>query len=394
MVVIADLNMTGNRHFNFNYSFIKILLKIYKSGIFFGDKEQYELFLKKNLEDFKSLKNKSLNLNDSSRSLKIWREFTNIFRLINILNFQKKNKIENLYLLSISPFIYYIYKKVNKLYKNQNIYIIFHGELEGIVKKEKKIWKMNYWFKKAYFLKETSNTYYILLSKIIYNNINSEMVNNNKNFLIIDHPYEFENNFSKQKQRKNKLIIGALGVARKYQKNTHLIFKLAEDLKKYIEKGSLELRIIGKISNDIIPYLNKDVIYSDDCNLLNEKEYEEKIKEIDYSIYFYEKNSYKFTCSGALIDSIKFEKPMLAYKNDFFSYYFDEVGQMGYLLNSYDELKEKIIELIENKNINEYHFFQNNLKNGKEFFSEERVLKMLNKQIENKEENESSIYIA
>lgn len=393
MVVIADLNMTGNRHFNFNYSFIKILLKLYKTGVFFGDGEQYELFLKKSPKDFKNLKNQKLNLKDDTKILKILREFINVFRLIKILNFQKKNKIENLYLLSISPFIYYFYKKINKLYKNQKIYIVFHGELEGVISQEKKFWKMNYWFKRAYFLKETDNTNYIILSEIIYNNIKNENMNKEKKFLVIDHPYDFENIANKKFKKNDKLVIGALGVARKHQKNSHLIFKLAEDLSEYIEKNLLELKIIGKTSDDLKPYLNKLVSYSNETGLLSEEEYEEQIEKIDYSIYFYEKNSYRFTCSGALIDSIKFEKPMLAYNNDFFSYYFSEIGEMGYLLNSYEEVKEKIIELIKNKDLNKYSSLKNNLKRGKKFFSEERVCNILRKQLKMKEENESSIYI-
>ena len=87
--------------------------------------------------------------------------------------------------------------------------------------------------------------------------------------------------------------------------------------------------------------------------------------QIDYALFTYKLNSYKYTASGALIDAINFEKPIIALSNDYVKSYFDIYGNIGYLCNSYEELKNKIITITKNFPKEEYEIQVKNIQNIK-----------------------------
>ena len=86
-------------------------------------------------------------------------------------------------------------------------------------------------------------------------------------------------------------------------------------------------------------------------NFIERKEFENLISDIDYALYFYTKDKYKITASGAVLDAINARKPIIALKNDYFSYLFGKYGQIGYLFESIEEMGNRIDLLNDNKKI-------------------------------------------
>ena len=70
-----------------------------------------------------------------------------------------------------------------------------------------------------------------------------------------------------------------------------------------------------------------------------------QITQLDYILYLYPVNSYKLTASGAIMDALKLEKPILSLYNDFFNALLKD-NPIGYIKGSVEELAEVIKNLI------------------------------------------------
>lgn len=61
---------------------------------------------------------------------------------------------------------------------------------------------------------------------------------------------------------------------------------------------------------------------------------------LDYILLLYPADTYRLIASGAVLDCIRFRKPVLALATEYFRYLFDKFGRFGYLADSVDELTE------------------------------------------------------
>lgn len=102
--------------------------------------------------------------------------------------------------------------------------------------------------------------------------------------------------------------------------------------------------------------------------MLSDVEFETKILMLDFVLFFYNSDSYKYTASGAFFDCVKYEIPFIAIKNDFFNYYQEKYGPIGYLEDDYESLENRIVLILNtsNEDINkEINVFKNNLRTMK-----------------------------
>ena len=107
--------------------------------------------------------------------------------------------------------------------------------------------------------------------------------------------------------------------------------------------------------------------------MLNEEQFNNYIEELDYILYFYPSSSYKLTASAAIFDAIFREKPIIAIKNDYFEYIFNKNKNIGYLCKDFEELRNKIEEISNEKRGDEYSYQKNELKKLKKYFSPESI---------------------
>ena len=92
-------------------------------------------------------------------------------------------------------------------------------------------------------------------------------------------------------------------------------------------------------------------------------------------LFLYDKGSYKLTASGAILEAIWNQKPIIALHNYYFDYIFEKFGDLGFLCDSIDELVNKINEIALDREILTH--FSENLKNAKEALLPQNVKKQL-----------------
>ena len=102
---------------------------------------------------------------------------------------------------------------------------------------------------------------------------------------------------------------------------------------------------IGKVNASDV-YLVDRVQWVGHENGLSRAEFETHIKGLDYILYLYPTDSYKFTASGAIMDALKMHKPILSLHNDFFD---QLIGNhpIGYMGNAVEDLEQIIRQIVQ-----------------------------------------------
>lgn len=348
MIIFADLQMQGDKHVHVNSGLLKILIASFKEQkieIFCDRNHESELlkYVKSNkLLNFKTFDYTGVKeLRKSSTLAKTYRESLLAYK---IFNHAKKNKAEVIVYASVFPFTS-IFVNFFSLIFNQRIIVALHGDIGVLKLNRNKITTVVYkYVVKLFFITRSSTVIALFYGKTIEEELFKMFPGFKRdNVISIDHPYNYEsellvNNLDKS----NSVIIANIGTGL-MNKNSHLLYQLAEMQKYKIANYRVKFIQVGNVSPEVLSYSNTYV------NILNNNEFipfavfEENIKQADYFIYFFKENTLYDLCpSGTFFDAIKYRKPIISLRNPFFDYYFRRLGNIGYLCDSVEEMSSII----------------------------------------------------
>ncbi len=231
---------------------------------------------------------------------------------------------------------------------DKKIIFTIHGEL-GLVEQKIPKLKTSWFFKHIIkfsfkYLLLKSNGYILVLGNSIKRNLLGLYPKLSNNIIAICHPViAFSSGqYKTKKQHREKLTIGTVGIMNK-AKGVESLIQLSNLLKDEIISGKLELRCIGKVyEEDISKYPLIKWIHSEE--MLSRDLFEQSIRDLDFILFLYNKNSYKFCASGALFDSLICRTPLIALHNDYFDDVLSDV-EIGYLLPSIESIADLILNL-------------------------------------------------
>ena len=234
---------------------------------------------------------------------------------------------------------------------DKRVLVVCHSDIQEVLGHNKVSWlfeKSIHMLDKA-DVKIAKNLWFAVLSDAILDNVLPLVSPQVKEkMLAFDHTAIFDRIPKKSHITSGKLILGYVGGLRA-NKGGDVFLKLA---KHYKNNSQIEFRIIGNTSDQrdklneagvIIPdgvgdfFISRELMYDNICDL-------------DYVLYCFPPEGYKYTASGTVFDAIDCERPILAIKNDYFSGLFKVCGEFGYLEEDYDNLVKRINWLISNRN--------------------------------------------
>ncbi len=245
-------------------------------------------------------------------------EVATILRLMRVFIHAKRNRATLLHILNVSPLSHNFARVLLKaLPPGCPILLCIHGELESVVKVERRFWKLPFWFPMSLGIK-VKNLYPVVLG----NNIRSKMEamsGRARDWIAIEHPYSFLAPGATRRQAKPYLSIGSVGVA-SVAKGSELIFRLAERFKDEVEAGRICFKVVGRLDPSMEPYLNPLVQFRDPQVFYDREAFDREVRALDAVLYCYPEDSYQLTASGSLFDAIRFNKPILATRNEYFEW--------------------------------------------------------------------------
>jgi hypothetical protein len=386
MIVVADLLKSKNVHVGVDSGILKVISLIFSDQRinFYCENELYNNITKE-INTSLNINHKPI-LNNEKYSFR-YNLYVNIIKSIYylfhiLINYNKSDDV--IFILCMHPVTNYIYSKVRNFFSNSKIYIVLHGEIEQLdkTKERNKFWRQHFYTTRM-LKNNLINSKYLVLGEVIKSNLVKVSSLDEENIISIDHPYIYRNINTLSIDSHKTIIISSIGKINE-MKRSYLIFKLGEKLQKQIIDKKIELKLIGMIGKRYLPYLNDYASYEGIGNTyLDQEELEQKIMTSNYLIYFYDNDSYKFISSGAFFDAIKYEKPIIALKNDYFEYYFKIGGNIGFLCNDLEEMGRIIEKLVESDCNEIYNLQKNNIKLLKDKLSLEGINENLKKQLSN-----------
>lgn len=356
-----DRVSVGSIHTMFNASMLLVLEKAFPNHeiIFYSEKEHSDMVSKKIGNSTKVVFrpfHRSLSNGSGVKTIVNFysklREDVGFYKKI----FSEAKSNDLVFLCSASILSLYLFKKQAVEQQKISTIITLHGELEYVYYyssiKEKIIGKI---LRKIFTIK-SNKIQYLLLNKISKKKLLESRLFFNNELIEIDHPYILTNHYINNKTEQKRLYplkignVGSLGI----RKSGQQLYQLAILLKNYINNGLLEIHSVGAIEKNIYPFRNKFVIdsFSDDNNnslYISRDEFENKVNELDYAVFFYNHHQFIFRASGAILDVIKFNKPIIALQHPYFEYLFEKAGNIGYMCSTLKEMKELIDDIVTKK---------------------------------------------
>lgn len=398
MLYFIDQTSEKDHHMVFNSSIIQALLLIYPTQklVYYGIESNQKSVL-------------SLLSNDQKSKLElrpiVYSKPLSENKFFKLINFIKKEKLRtqlfkemfatttsnDLVFLSITTFTsFYRFKKIRQKFEVKTIATL-HGDIDFIYHATNLHEKVNAYLHKKIFKIKANNFYYLLLNKIAKKRLIADNYLKMEELFEVNHPFNVLNNPLEDHNLDNHkpITFGHIGSMELERKNSHYFYEIAHNLSDLIAHKTIKFNTIGLITPTMLPYKNSfvDEIIGNSKpekpDYLTRNEYETNVLKLDFALFFYKEPHYIFRSSGAVIDNIAFEIPIIALKHPFFENLFEQAGPIGYLCDSLQEM-EQIIRKIANKNEqiqSDFLIFKSNFKTLRTYFTTQQIAIDIQKQL-------------
>lgn len=359
-IKIVDYYAVGTFHEVVNYSLVKMLSSLFEEVRYLSgstaSQNLQQMFVQTEKKEpsnihFDIMPNYEADTPMGARLRDLWGFFLTVYQYIitpynTLLFYNYVNKLS-------LPFILLL----NILLRKKVIFL-FHGELEFLEGKVSYL-KTSGWYRQSmrfsfYYFFTKSPAYVMVLGDSIRKNLLTIYPHLFSHILSICHPYILNKSSEYKAIMRNKkpLCIGTVGTM-KGSKGLKELLRLSDMLKDLLEEGKLELYSIGRVYANGIQ-LRDNISWVGHKNGLPRDEFEREVQRLDYLLFLYPINSYRFTASGAILDAIKMNKPIISLHNDYFEYLMDGCHSIGYIKNSLEELVQVIHDIIIGKSCEDF----------------------------------------
>lgn len=379
-----DQTSEGQHHMVFNAGFIEILNELFPENEieYWGIKSSQiavnELLSSPVKQKLKFHSIPYIVTHHSSKLVKVFffiiKEFQRFSSFIKIFFSSKKHDV---ICLSITTFTSFFFFKILSFFFNRHFFVVLHGDIDFIYKASNTYEKANAFVHKIIFKLKNRQLKYIVLNKICKKILIKDKYLRFDEILEINHPYFFTATATANATLNKPIVFAHNGSMEVDRKNSHFIFEVANQLKEAVVSNDITFESIGLATNQIDAYKNQYVKMSIGIKRENlppylpREQYEFELNNVHFLLFFFPNDEYVFRASGAVIDAIAFEKPIITLRHPFFENLFLQGGDIGYICDSLDE----VIELIKKINSNEEHYslrYQQqvmNLKKMKDYFN-------------------------
>lgn len=343
--VIIDMYSHGSYHEVINQAYLMMISNLYKEVTYIADKSACEnlkslltkcninysnvRFLEKHISHF-DFHNQGLN-------------YLAKLAKVSFLNFIYYNKCKNNTDVFFNNNLFFAILLITVFSKKKNdIYDLCHNEMELIDKHSRYSLAsslLSLFFRFVFCrIKLNRVFHFILLSPNMVDYFNSFISpKNQKRMFWIDHSYirpeiKIKPGCMIADKRIKIGIPGAITPSRGLDALKQIL--------SHLENDNICIYALSTCS-EIID--NKHFVELNSTNrLLPFEIYNSYVQSMDVMLLLYDTNSYKLTASGAILEAIWNEKPIIALKNAYFEYLFNKFGDLGVLCNDLTSLIQVI----------------------------------------------------
>ncbi|GFE62578.1 glycosyltransferase family 1 protein [Geobacter sp. AOG2] len=244
---------------------------------------------------------------------------------------------------------------------------VLHGVLASILKRPSLFpWKNRNTFRTWFLQQNSPQLTYILMGDSIERELVARFPTMAPHVASIDLPYRFVQPYGHEPFANRTVTFGSLGVIRK-AKGSDAFLRLANEVAASSRSWKSRFICVGPvIDKKLRKLLGTAVTVPSPDAPLSADDFAFHARQIDYAVFLHGADAYTLTASGALFDAFSYLKPLIALRNPFFVSYFEKMGNIGYLCDSYEDIKRVVRGILDNPPVNEYMLQRQALLKGRE----------------------------
>jgi hypothetical protein len=184
---------------------------------------------------------------------------------------------------------------------------------------------------------------YVTLGAQIHRNLIAKLPNAVSRFTSIEMPYLMHDLPAEQNgdpRRHGKTRFGFVGVGNAV-KRFDIYARLADEVTKRVPQSSAEFTLVGYLPGAEGKREPLAVTGMGSTPLTND-EYRRRAFELTYVVSTADPVHYQLLGSATFLDSLAFGKPGIFLRSPYLEHYFDLMGDIGYLCDSYDEMVDTV----------------------------------------------------
>ncbi len=256
-------------------------------------------------------------------------------------------------------------------FKNRLIQVIYHGNLSAITG-----WRTRNPFLRAMDLisifnrKYQTKTRFVMLEHGISIALSDFIPNVQNRLDVLPHMLpRVKFGIVNETKFREKIRFGFIGGATK-DKGFDTFVKLAQKFSQ-ISECEVEFILIGKLFGSLDQLACSGIKILDEQYLAIPDNYYTAVHSLDFAIFPFKPGYYDLSPSGALLDALAYNVPVIAIRNATIAKMFDEYGALGALCNNDEEMFDVIHQIIHNKETFSSERYQKSMKNISKFRSVE-----------------------
>ena len=253
--------------------------------------------------------------------------------------------------LSATAVVLYAIKLLNR--GAAQTWIVMHGALDDLRKARIRLRKPFY-YGNALLLGNRPDIRYLVLGNYIGDRMPGYAPELTPFISALDHPGVFmpeqepDNNGGKLPV---KPVFGSIGVVAEW-KGSGAFLRLAESLHRQLGPDQAAFLFIGamldeRLADGISASCAVEITHEVGKGaFISHDHLDQAVQSINYAVFLYPKDAYVLKASGAVMDTFRCAKPIIATRCAMFDYYFSTFGDIGYLCEDEQEIHEVMKRLI------------------------------------------------
>lgn len=218
-----------------------------------------------------------------------------------------------------------------------------HGILDSLDRPAP--WKPWYWalhLKRVMLLPHPRTLRYIALSESILGTLRAKRPELAKHFSVLDIPGLWRRNIVLPPPSSSPLRFGFVGTTAAV-KRFDWFCRLAFEVRQ--EAAEAEFVLAGFATQGGESAGHCDAVQGVGTVPLDAREFAERASSLTYTVWTGDPEYYRLVASASFLDSLYYGKPGIYLRNPYIEHYFERMGDIGYLADSYEEMRYLILHI-------------------------------------------------
>lgn len=385
-ILVIEPQCSGFMHAHFNAAWIRSLQLAFPSAkiTFLSEKEHFSCVK----EYLRAETRREIEFSELKAPLKHtvtnWGRLFYEYSWVKLLfDFAENQNPEVIYILMINN-MSLIMLKLFLFFKKASfrVFAVCHSLGVFSIRLSRKPWNNVVDFRRVLSLPHPPKLSYIVLGESIYTNLSAYKSEWKDWFIPIEHPFFWFNNGKSNEFAKDEQIIrfGHFGwwCIDGFRTFVNLVSQIMEN--EYGRK--VEFWLIGHVpitfkKEKLCQGLIKGVSFKP----LSFEEYNKRAMDITYSVWTNNPSNYSWSASATFLDTLSFIKPGFFLRNSFIEHSFRKMGDIGYLCEDEERLKDEIFKVIRDFPEERYKRQCENIIAGRKLFEPEQIAENIRNKI-------------